>query len=378
MKVFRVAFLFVFGVAAQTESVPLDFDYKLNSEKGSAVRSFVDTTHNNRQQFNGQDFNDRDAFANECESIREPFPLNLEANSDCIDEYEMLTRKIGETDCKMNSMTFSMTSHKLRAEFPFDDTYCQRPTIDIPNGFPSTWVAHHIEVHLPADHLLHGRRFDGEIQMFHVDRGTQKAELAAVSILLDASDYRDNVYLQEYIDEWEAAAEGTRKACDGSDRRQLRRQIKVAQPHGAMPRDEFLLQGDQSHEFFDQVEPTVTQPSVEQHLRRLAEDMVPRDKMFPYNIWPTNHYYGYTNLITAPPCSSIVAWRVMDVPLVISERQLAAMARLLANYQDPITCSRAKATAEKDDDARVLPQKKKIVHCTLKDFTSELYPSSMK
>lgn len=312
----------------------------------------LEKTHKDEGKSSGLDFNDRT-------------PLNLEANAECVDAYEMLSREKEETDCKMNSMAFSMTPDKLRADFPFDDSYCQLPTLDFLNGFPSTWVAHHIDLKLHVDHLLQGFRYDGEMQMFHVHRGSQ-VEFAGVSILLDASDYDDNVFLQEYIDEWEAAAEVTRKACGRSGRRQLRRKIKVAQPHGTMPRDEFLLFGDQSHEFFDQVEQTVAQPIVEQHSRHLVEDMVPREKMFPYDIWPTIHYYGYMNKITAPPRSEVVAWRVIDKPLVISKRQLAAMAHLLSNYQDPITCSKATMTTEKDDYLRVLPENHELVHCTPK------------
>lgn len=349
MRVFRLAFLGVFGAAIEHDGVSLDYERHSDSnnwENGDAIR-------------------------NECELTRRPTPMNLESNAECIDGYEMLTREIEETDCKLNSMTFSMTPDKLRAKFPFDDSYCQLPTIDILNGFPATWVAHHIDVRLHADHLLHGCRYDGEMQMFHVYRGS-KIDFAAVSILLDASDSDDNIFLQEYIDEWEAAAEVTRNACDGRGGRQLRRKVKVAQPHGAMPRDEFLLLGDQSHEFFDQVEQTVAESSVEQHSRRLVEDIVPREKMFPYNIWPTMDYYGYKNTIKSPPCSEVVAWRVIDKPLVISKRQLSAMARLLSNYQDPITCSKATMTAEKDDDVRALPENQELVHCTPKDFTSQL------
>lgn len=390
MKVLQLALFATLSTHYHVSSLPLDFNYKQSSSKGVSFWPSVNITGNEWEAYVGQELIDLDVVVNECKSKRRPSPINLVANAVCMDTHEILTRRIKDTDCKMESLSFSVTPHTLRADFPLNDTFCQRPTIDIPNGYPTPWLAHHIEVHLRAEHVLDGRRYDGEMQMFHLGQADQKRELAAVSILFDASGFHDNARLQEYIDKWEAAAEATNEACgEGVGSRKLRRQAKDVQTHGPVGRDEFFLEDDISHLFTDDMESPATSstttafpPSMagEQHSRHLKEAKVPRKKMFPYNIWPTIYFYRYKGMITAPPCNEIVAWRVMDEPLVISRRQLSVMARLLADYRDPKTCAKATMTSETGENVRPLQElnmaKQEVVHCTAKNFTFWMYEPS--
>ena len=228
-----MALLAVLCTQYHVSSVPLDFNYKQSSSKGVSFWPSVNITGNEWEAYVGQEVVDLDVVVNECKSKRRPSPINLVANAVCMDTHEILTRRIKDTDCRMESLSFSVTPHTLRADFPLNDTFCQRPTIDIPNGYPTPWLAHHIEVHLRAEHVLDGRRYDGEMQMFHLGQADQKRELAAVSILFDASGFHDNARLREYIDKWEAAAEATNEACgEGVGSRKLRRQTKDVQTHG--------------------------------------------------------------------------------------------------------------------------------------------------
>lgn len=390
MKVFQLSLLAVLGATRHVASLPLDFSYKQSSSKGVSSWPLVNITGNEWEAYVGQKHIDLDVVVNECRSKRRPSPINLVANAVCMDTHEILTRRIKDTDCKMESLTFSVTPHTLRADFPVNDTFCQRPTIDVPNGYPNIWLAHHIEVHLRAEHVLDGRRYDGEMQMYHLGTAEQKRELAAVSVLLDASGFHDDARLQEYIDEWEAAAEATNEACGlGVVSRKLRRQVKEYKSHGPVERDEFFLEDDLAHLFTDDIESTKTTTATtsssqsmaaEQHSRRLQEIKVPRKKMFPYNIWPTIYYYRYKGMITSPPCNEIVAWRVLDEPLIISRRQLSTMARLLADYRDPKTCAKATMTSETGENVRPLqelnPTRQEVVHCTSKNFTFWMYEKS--
>lgn len=393
MKQITFLLSFPFLALAQNHSshVTLPFDYKQDSLRGPPYWRYLNTSGNEWEQYRGHDHIDLDVPKNECKSKRRPSPINLVANVECHDSHEILTRQINSNDCKMDTLTFSLTPHTLRADFPFDDAYCRRPTVDLPNGYPFRWHAHHIEVHLRAEHVLDGRRYDGEMQMYHLGQEDQKRELTAISVLFDASSFHDEPKLQTYIDHWEAIARETDEACDGrrnTRHRKLRNGNIGERTH--VDNDEFYLLGsDQYVPEFDNSNGTTT----DAHTRRALDDpehrflqdtkeaYAPRRKMFPYDIWPTIHYYRYKGMITMPPCSEIVAWRVLDEPLKISRRQLQAMARLLADYRDPDTCSQgATQTSNTGENVRPLQEinheRQELSHCTEKDFTFRFYPLS--
>lgn len=39
--------------------------------------------------------------------------------------------------------------------------------IDFSRGFSAWWFLSHIDVHVPSEHTQEGKRYDGEIQMYH-------------------------------------------------------------------------------------------------------------------------------------------------------------------------------------------------------------------
>lgn len=39
--------------------------------------------------------------------------------------------------------------------------------IDFANGFPDWWLLSHIDFHVPSEHTQEGKRYSGEIQMYH-------------------------------------------------------------------------------------------------------------------------------------------------------------------------------------------------------------------
>lgn len=152
------------AAAAPSEPYHIPFDYDPLSPTGPPRWHEVNVTGNEWQKFVGQEFLDLDIDGNECASTRRPSPVNLVATAKCYDNHEILTRQIRDTDCKFDSLKFTITPHSLRATFPLDDSQCIRPTIDLPNGYPYRWHAHFVEIHLRAEHVLDGRRYDGELQ----------------------------------------------------------------------------------------------------------------------------------------------------------------------------------------------------------------------
>ena len=368
--------LFLLLISQTTTTTPvaanapvLPFDYDPNSNSGPSKWRSIDTSGNEWEKFIGLDHIDLDVAGNECRSTRRPSPSNLIANEECLDQHEILTRKIRDTDCKIEHVSFYRTPHTLRADFPHHDDDCNRPTIDLPNGYPYRWLAHHIEVHLRAEHVLDGRRYDGEIQMYHLGQADQRRELSTVSVLLDASGLEDNAKLQEYIDRWEQAAQDELNNCKRRKQRHLRKE----------PARTTIV-------FANYTNTGTARSALEdiEHMdsRELKDDgeteYAPRRKMFPYDLWPTIYFYRYKGSITYPPCSEIIAWRVLDEPLVISRRQYKALAKLMNEHVDEETCQVATSTSPTGENFRPLQQlnnvQQELTHCKSDDFGFNLYP----
>jgi len=359
----------------------LPFDYDPNSSQGPLDWHNVNTSPNEWEKFTKQKHINLDVVDNECHSTRRPSPINLLINGECRANHEILTREIRFDDCNATHVEFYRTLHTLRADFPHDDSTCRRPTIDLPNGYPYRWFIHHFEIHLRSEHVLDGRRFDGEIQQYHLGQEDQKRELATVSILLDASGLEDNAKLQEYIDRWEIAAEQEVANCPSQ--RKLRGNGDKKDYFYSWTTAEYNTTGLAASALEDEehVDSVRSLEQVDEDGWPLSS-YAPRRKMFPYDIWPTIYHYRYRGSITSPPCSEIVSWRVMDEPLVISRRQYKTLARLLNTHVNPDTCKVENRTSPTGENFRPLQEfnqeRQEVVHCTSEDFTYNLYPPNQQ
>jgi len=405
------AFFFVINLyhvnSAKVEEPPyhLPFDYDPFSATGPPRWGEVNVTGNEWMKFVGKNQIDLDIDGNECDSVRRPSPLNLVANDKCRDNHEILTRQIRDTDCKFHHLNFTITPHTLTATFPLNDRHCERPTIDLPNGYPYRWHAHRIEIHLRAEHVLDGRRYDGELQMNHLGQKDQKRKVSTVSAMLDASGWEDDPKLQAYIDTWQAYADKIQSDCS---RRKLGEASQARRPPTYTSSGFSSGVGGDA----DDAENTLYSPmtakraaddidhrdgsngNASNHRSRRTEDAVekdgsdlesreeevrgPRRKMFPYDLWPTIYFYRYQGQLTAPPCSEIVIWRVLDEPLLISRKQFKQLGRLLTSYVDPETCEGASAVSPRGENYRPLEsinhEKQEMTHCTNRDFGFWQYP----
>eukprot|EP00521_Asterionellopsis_glacialis_P014497 CAMPEP_0195309110 /NCGR_PEP_ID=MMETSP0707-20130614/38572_1 /TAXON_ID=33640 /ORGANISM="Asterionellopsis glacialis, Strain CCMP134" /LENGTH=466 /DNA_ID=CAMNT_0040373407 /DNA_START=785 /DNA_END=2185 /DNA_ORIENTATION=- len=415
------------------EPYHLPFGYSFDAVYGPPNWSQVDITGNEWQSYINHEFHHLDRTTkNICHSKRRPSPINLVANQVCEDAHEILTRKIRPDDCTLQNLQFSITPHTLRADFPWDDSTCTRPTVDLPNGYPFTWIAHHVEVHLRAEHVLDGRRYDGELQMYHLGREDQRRELSVISVMLDASAQEDEPKLQEYIDQWETLAHRIEQNCrDRQEQEQLKNGTRKVQEHlftsstsntqqqhdfnltsilyknqghitRALDLDEYKYSraatevqdttGSLTTSNFETassstaaLSPSTTASTTGTPPTSPVGPLAPRRKMFPYDIWPTIHFYRYRGSLTSPPCTEFVSWRVLDEPLRISRRQYKALARLLTSYiNEEDDChngsgkGRGAATSSTGETYRPLQELNKeyqnLTHCTEEDFTFRMYP----
>lgn len=411
-------FYLVSVCANENVQVPyhLPFDYDPHSPTGPTKWARIDVKGNEWEKFVGQELTDLDIAGNECRSTRRPAPVHLVANEKCMDNHEILTRKIRSGDCGFHNLTWSITPHSLRATFPLNDSKCIRPTIDLPNGYPYRWHAYFIEIHLRSEHVIDGRRFDGEMQMVHLGQIDQKRELATVSVLLDASGEEDDPKLQKYIDKWQGLADSVQAHCqrrrrnkeEGGDQskaldsdRSLRGKARSRMTHrlpesginnwqkylnrtAVTPRrameDPEHIEGCNGRDLQDtgNNDTNTTEGKLSYKDKWANVTLAPRRKGFPYDIWPTIYFYRYRGQITYPPCSEIVSWRVLDEPLLISRRQFKQLARLLESYTDEDTCTNDSMTSPKGETYRPLqkfnPQHQNITHCTKRDYDFWMYP----
>eukprot|EP00978_Attheya_sp_CCMP212_P002000 scaffold4111_cov49-Attheya_sp.AAC.5 len=373
------------GTVSQTTSYHLPFNYDPNSNRGPLSWKNVPVEGNEWEQYVGQELIDLDIDGNECHSKRRPSPINLVANSKCRDNHQMLTRKPKHMDCRMDDVTFSMTPHSLRVDFPTSDDDCWRPTIDLPNGYPYKWIIHHMEVHIRAEHVVDGRRYDGELQMYHLGQEDQKREMAAVSVLLDASGLQDNPKLQEYIDKWQEVSDELKSNCTNNTRRLENLYSENDANHEEVKKSD---QRNRKRNDWTDVEKRRLERMDAEGYASAKDEITPEEEeagwgprrhLFPYDIWPTIYFYRYKGSLTVPPCSEIVSWRVLDEPLVISRRQLKHLAHLLRHgHVNSETCEPDTAvhptTGESYRPLQTLNHEHQtLVHCTSHDFGHRMY-----
>ena len=53
-----------------------------------------------------------------------------------------------------------------------------------------------------------------------------------------------------------------------------------------------------------------------------------------FRLKPTVYYYGYEGSVTFPPCSDIISWRFLDLPMQISHDQYLMLQRIQLEQRD--------------------------------------------
>jgi len=416
------------GLTQSKREYKLNFNYDPFSAKGP--RNWADIKAGEKNHQNWADFfkfmsdrksslNDLDMDRNECNSDNNrPSPVHLVPNMPCIDNHEILTKKIKRRDCLFSDMTFEIAPNTLRASMPYNDYQCTRPSIDMSGGMPNDWLFTWLEVHLRSEHVVDGRRFDGEINMIHIGTEEQNRELAILSILLESRAPRDEPRFQRFLDKWQAIADKVRdnlanlNQADNNRRRRDQEQEHIRSTatmlneyHAAAqsmihqgrfhPRSSYLgldfdaqavdteanntqnlHKAEDSHQGNVHKEITESQDRQNSYQRNLQQNSTNPvgsiRKKFPYDLWPSIYYYRYQGSMTYPPCSKNVQWRIFDIPMRISRRQYKQLARLLESYVDESTGKSASVLSSNGENMSPLypinSKKQNVTHCTYKQY----------
>jgi len=403
--------------AQEMAETVLNFDYDFDSQRGPNHWENVNIENNLYLQFTyeeGQEFHNIRADENECDSRSKQSPVNLLPNAICMDTHEILTRQIRSSDCKFDDFTWSITPHTLRASMPLNNEFCNRPHIDLPNGFGNKWPLQYMELHMRAEHTLDGRRYDAELQMVHLGTEPNEEKLAVISMMMDVTSPEDDEMVQWMIDEWQAVADEKEKQCadatsvsttrmnnqrglrtENTSTMKVHRSLNPSQ-HPAHVGEEKFYSADTETLHWEhpslvygndyridnttgKIHPIILKydkedDDDESKERRLQDtikvEKAPRNKMFPYRMFPSIYYYRYKGSLTAPPCSRIVHWRILDEPRSISLRQYKQMADILKNYRNDACQYETKSrqvTGENWRNQHLLTDDE-TTHCQAKDF----------
>ena len=266
-----------------------------------------------------------------------------------------------------NRVPWCNANNKLRLQYPerrSEEEKPEPPGTDFANNVFNSGVQDlvYIDIHVKSEHRLCGKQYDGEMQLFHVHH--QEGNLEALSILIEAGGdvpgemgYDDNPHFQVLLDYF---------------------QMKFDEDAGLCQRRRRMAEG---HE--DVVE---SSPSLISRIYRIARDKYKSityqrrlakldkwDPMLPWFIYRSVHFWGYSGSITEPPCFQGVNWRVLDVPMRISMRQLFQLKRIMFDHVDPDTCLKT-STHYEESNARPVQEWTEggVYRCRRSDYASDM------
>jgi carbonic anhydrase len=213
--------------------------------------------------------------------------------------------------CTADDLKFSIDDHVVQVTFDTTISNCTPPSMTIPNTDTVFDVAQY-HIHAGADHALDGEHYGADMHIVHKNRnGT---DFAVLGMFLEATNDEDTGLFNVMIAGLESIAEETAATC---------------------------ASGNSS-------DPVTTQGA-----RRLHKERRVQDVYNPYLKLPA-HYttYYYSGSLTTPPCSEVVSWNVVDIPISLSVREFNTIINLILDYVDPETCEAASVASPAGYTAR--------------------------
>ena len=265
----------------------------------------------------------------------------------------------------------------LRIEYP-GDLDNKNPTADIPYKWGDQFPVIHANLIIPSAHMVNGKRFDAEYQVWVMSekqkRGGRGA--AVIAALVDVADKESggdgdighNTHLQVAIDGWQSVFNLDKKK-GGGGKEHSPRELYVDRDKdggGDNPvRDEVRKLGD--NEGIGRDEEHREEGPSHQH----------GWNPFHKSLLPSYYWWGYEGTTMEPPCYPIVEYRITDTPATISFNQMTKLKELLFEHcvyddNDPDKCVYKSNHHNEDASRPVQPTHKRDLHrCSCMDFYSD-------
>lgn len=207
-----------------------------------------------------------------------------------------------------DTLNFEVLPHALRVHFPeFDDDLKDEPRakVDWPpssdfSNLSDREPAVYMDVKIPSEHYMYGKQYPGELHIGH--RYTNK--IVYIGVMIDVKGNETNTQFDQFIKEWEEIAWQRKFNCengDGDNKASYSRKHPIL-----LPNEMKSIWGKEG--------------------KRSDFDL--------FSMLPTVYYFGYEGSYTAPPCVERVHWRILDLPIYISQEQYL---RLQSLFMDSLT-----------------------------------------
>jgi len=268
----------------------------------------------------------------ETNGKQSPIDLVVSEGAEC-HEFHEIRHRPGDFRLDDPEVETLILPSKLRIQFPRRiGKEPDVPSADIPFGWQKQMDVLHIDIKIPSEHTVNGKRFAAEYQMFLLSTKTDRG-IPAISILMDLHpEDEENSSFQKAIDEFQKVFINDLLLCKEKIER-----LKTQQLQGRTFEKERNTM--KSSALIDLVDKLIAEEDdeVDSQKRRLADPKTSKGRWDPFHqgdilrsIW----FYGYKGSLTEPPCTQLVHWRVIDEPMLISSTQLMHMKRLLFDHID--------------------------------------------
>jgi carbonic anhydrase len=241
------------------------------------------------------------------------------------------------------------------------------PSADFPNEWGGYSDLLHIDFKVPSEHMIRGQRYDAEMQVVHLHPSRRRTPTQSVVIQATPTGY--NYYLQPVLDAFEYVTSVDRAQCAQKRRKERKLITRIHRILGTnstggshnLHTTDYNTWADYSTDLDD--------PEFERN-RRLQQRSLQSGVWNPYdkNLIPSFYFYGYEGSLTEPPCGEWVTWFVCDTPMIISDKQLEQMKRLLFTHIDgdcnPTSVHYQQSVARPIQDTAGRP----VWQCTQADF----------
>jgi carbonic anhydrase len=224
----------------------------------------------------------------------------------------------------------------------------------------------HVDFKVPSEHLLEGERFDGEMQIVHLNPLIQR--IAIEVALIKATDMGYNYYFEQALQAFEAQYEADKADClRGVHHNRGRRSQE----------DTNTTIGKKEFNEWDDVSINGNRTIMDEQFttqgRRRQQTTPPIGIWDPHHamLVPSLYFWRYDGSLTDPPCGEFVTWFVSDKAMTISTDQLRRMKQVLFTHVD----RNCEQTSVQFDESVARPVQstagRPVWHCTSENYAPD-------